>query len=255
MAVRGLEGRTVLVAGSAPLVARLTRALRDQGATVVPCPTVRLAPPSDPSALDAAIRRWSSNDWVVFTSARAVDAIVDRARALQVDLSRFHGKIAAVGPATRARLEAARLPVHAMPDEFLTDAIPDAVGDVCGMQILLPRSRLARKSLAEELRGRGANVTEVEAYDALPASPDLDAIRATPRFDFVVLTSASAARNLVALLTNDLQDRVRTEAEAVCIGPVTADEAHRLGFRVTIVAREHTVRGLVESLARVEAHG
>jgi uroporphyrinogen III methyltransferase / synthase len=249
MAVSALGGRTVLVAASAPLVARLTGALNDRGATVVPCATVRLTPPADLSALDATIRRWPSYDWVVFTSARAVDAVVDQARALRIDLSRFRGKIAAVGPATRARLRSAGLQVHAVPDEFLTDAIPDALGKVHGMKILLPRSRLARKSLGAELRRRGADVTEVDAYDAIPASPDLNAIRKAPRIDFVVITSASAARNLVAVLPKDLQDRVRTEAETACIGPVAADEARALGFRVTVVAAEHTVRGIVDSLA------
>lgn len=249
MDVETLKGQTVLVAASAPLVERLTRALSDRGATVVPCATVRIAPPADASALEDAIRRWPSFDWVVFTSARAVDAVVDRARSLPVDLSRFAGRIAAIGPATKAKLLAAGLPVHAVPGEFLTDAIPDALGSVDGMRILLPRSRLARKSLGAELRRRGADVTEVDAYDATPASPDLDAIRKAPRIDFLVITSASAVRNLAAILPKDLQDRVRMEAETACIGPVTANEARALGFRVTVVAAEHTVRGLVDRLA------
>jgi uroporphyrinogen-III synthase len=248
MAPGPLGGRTVLVAASDPIVARLAGALRDRGASVVPFPTIRLTPPADPSSLDDAIRRWSSYDWVAFTSSRAVDAVVDRARALGIDLSQSPGRIAAVGPVTRARLLAAGLPVHAVPDEFLTDAIPDVLGEVRGRQILLPRSRLARKSLGAELRRRGAEVTEVDAYDAVPASPDLNAIREAPRIDYVVITSASAARNLVALLPEDLQNRVRA-AETACIGPVTADEARGLGFRVTVVAAEHTVRGLLDTLA------
>jgi uroporphyrinogen-III synthase len=250
MAALALGGRTVLVAASAPILARLAGALSDHGATVVPCATVRLTPPPDSSALDESIRRWPSYDWVVFTSARAADAVVRRARMLRVDLSRYAGRVAAVGPATKASVLATGLPVHVVPDEFLTDAIPDSLGDVRGMKVLLPRSRLARKSLGAELRRRGADVTEVDAYDAVPASPDLNAIRRAPRIDYVVVTSASAVRNLVTLLPKDLQDRVRTEAETACIGPVTADEARALGFRVTVVATEHTVRGLVDSLAR-----
>ena len=120
-----LGGRIVLVAASEDRVERLVQALRDRGATPIPFPTVRLAPPADASALDRAIRAWASYDWVVFTSTHGVDAVVNRARVLGVNLSRLHGKIAAVGPATKGQLEAAGLPVHVMPDEFLTDAIPD----------------------------------------------------------------------------------------------------------------------------------
>ncbi|MEK6988269.1 MAG: uroporphyrinogen-III synthase [Candidatus Thermoplasmatota archaeon] len=249
-----LVGRTFLVAASEDRTDRLVEALRAQGATAIPFPTVRLVPPADIAAMDRALLRWNTYDWIVFTSTHGVDAIVERARDLTVPLSRLQGRIAAVGPATKAALEAVGLPVHVVPDEFLTDAIPDALGDVCGKSILLPRSRIARKSLADELRSRGANVVEVDAYDAVPASPDLEPIRSKRRIDFVLFTSASAAQNFASLLPKDLLERVRSTAEAACIGPVAAEAARSLGFHVTVVAEEHTVPGLVESLSKVSAH-
>ena len=71
----------------------------------------------------------------------------------------------------------------------------------------------------------------------------------------MLLTSASAATHLMDLLPKDVRDRLIHEAEAACIGPVTAEAARSLGFRVCAVARNHTVDGLVESLAEVRAHG
>src|SRR5207245_3152349 len=101
------------------------------------------------------------------------------------------GKVAAVGPATKAAAEGAGLAVSLVPNEFLTDAIAGALGDVCGRTIFLPRSRIARKSLADELRDRGAQVIEAEAYDAIPAARDIDVLRKTDRTGGVLRRSAA----------------------------------------------------------------
>lgn len=255
MASGPLAGRTVLVATSEDRAQSLAASLRGLGAKAVPFPTVRLVPPKDLGPLDRALRAWSSFDWVVFTSTHGVEAVVGRARALGVDLRRFHGRIAAVGPATRASLIAARLPVHAVPREYLTDEIASVLGDVRGERILLPRSSLARRSLAESLRNRGAEVVEVDAYDAVPPNPDGRTVRRFPRFDFVVFTSASTAENLAAVLPRSVFERIRASAGAACIGPVTADAAKALGFRVAAVAEDHTLSGLVETLAGGNGHG
>lgn len=249
------RGRTFLVAASEDLVDRLAQAVQEKGGNAIPFPTIRLVPPKDYADLDRSLRMWRIFDWVVFTSAHGVEGVVERARALGVDLSLFQGNVATVGPATRAAAEAAGLPVSVVPDEFLTDAVAGALGDVCGQTILLPRSRIARKSLADELRERGAKVIEADAYDAVPAAPDVGLVREAARIDVVLLTSASAANHLMGLLPQEVRDRLIKEAEAACIGPVTAEAARSLGFRICVVAREHTVPGLVESLAEVRARG
>lgn len=250
-----LTGRTILVAASEDRVPRLAAALAERGATPIPFPTVRIVPPPDMGPFDEAIRRWRVYDWVVFTSTNGVHAVVARARALGVDLRSRAGAVAAVGPATKAAAEAAGLVVRAMPDEYVTAAIADALGDVCGRSVLLPRSSIARRDLAEDLRERGANVREVSAYEAVPAAPDLAALRAAPRIDLVLFTSASAARNLAKILPEAELERLRSTAEAACIGPVTAEAARDLGFRVAVVAPEHTLPGLVDMVEEAVAHG
>jgi uroporphyrinogen-III synthase len=40
-----------------------------------------------------------------------------------------------------------------------------------------------------------------------------------------------------------------------CIGPTTADAAHDLGVRVDIVAEEHTIEGLVDTLVKWRTQG
>src|SRR2546425_4541205 len=163
------RGQTFLVATSEDLVEKVARAIREKGGHAIPFPTIRLVPPKDYVNLDRGLRLWRTVDWVVFTSAHGVEAVVERSRALGVDLAAFQGKVATVGPATKMAAEAAGLSVSLVPDEYLTDAIAGALGGGCGRTVFLPRARLARKGLANELRERGATVLEADAYDAIPA--------------------------------------------------------------------------------------
>ncbi len=245
-----LSGRRILVTGSEDRVPVLSEALASEGAAVIRLPTVRITPPEDFAPLDGALRRWAEFDWVVFTSAHGVDATAERARQLHISLRNTRGRIAAVGPVTRAALHRNGLPADVMPPEYLTDEIVKVMGDVAGKKILLPRSRLSRQSLPDLLRQRGAEVLQVNAYDA-KAPPSGKEPIGTSRIDCVIFTSPSSAENLSALLTEREFARLLKRTPAAAIGPVTAEAVRQLGFRVAIVAKEHTIDGLVQSLVEL----
>lgn len=249
-----LTGCRILVAGSEDRVPRLCEALAERGASAVPFPTIRIVPPSDFGPLDAALHGWGGFDWIVFTSAHGVESVAERAHMLHINLRNTRARIAAVGPITRAALERNGLPADAVPREYLSDAIVGVMGDVTGKRILLPRSRISRQSLPEALRTAGAQVTQVDAYDAVPApGATTDALPSV--FDYVVFTSASSAENLAALLPEERFARLLERTPAAAIGPITAEAARVLGFRLAVVAEDHTIEGLVESLSKVNAHG
>src|SRR2546426_7087437 len=116
------RGQTFLVATSEDLADKVARAVRERGGRAIPFPTIRLVPPADYENLDRGLRLWRTLDWVVFTSAHGVEAVVDRSRALGVDLARFPGKVAAVGPAAKAAAEGAGPGGSLGPEEILTQA-------------------------------------------------------------------------------------------------------------------------------------
>jgi uroporphyrinogen-III synthase len=64
--------------------------------------------------------------------------------------------------------------------------------------------------------------------------------------DIATFTSSSMVRNLVKLLDGNigLLDGVTIG----CIGPITAATAGELGLKVDIVARVHTIAGLLDAL-------
>src|SRR3989442_14419986 len=71
------HGQTFLVATSEDLVEKVARAIREKGGHAIPFPTIRLVPPKDYVDLDRGLRLWRTLDWVVFTSAHGVEAVVE----------------------------------------------------------------------------------------------------------------------------------------------------------------------------------
>ena len=66
---------------------------------------IELCPLEDYTALDTAIANLESYDWVIFTSANAVDFFLRRLRIAEKDWRSVRGRICAIGPATASALE------------------------------------------------------------------------------------------------------------------------------------------------------
>jgi len=283
---RPLEGRVIVVTRPEAQATDLVRPLEERGARVVLFPTIRIVPPSDPGPLRDAAARVSSYDWLVFTSVNGVKAFgraleeegdtagqegvsVDEATAGEqeqdalVDAGDVSGgkvddgssfpRVCAIGPATGSALEEIGLSPRVIPDEFVAEAVVEALNEeteLQGKRILLPRAAVARSALPEGLRARGAQVDVVEAYRTVPATGDTEGLGELLRsgeIDLVTFTASSTVRNFHRALGDVPPDRIRVAA----IGPITAGTARELGYDVVVVAREYTIPGLVEA---VEAH-
>jgi uroporphyrinogen-III synthase len=139
-----------------------------------------------------------------------------------------------------------------MPTRYVAEAILEEIGSVAGMRILLPRADIARKALAEGLRAQGARVDEVAAYRTVSAAGGEATLpEGLERgIDVATFTSPSTVHGTLALL--DAAGRppagVLAGAKIACIGPITARAAEEAGLRVDIVAREHTIDGLLNAI-------
>lgn len=257
----GLQGLRVVVTRSASRADGLADALTAAGAVPILFPAIETRPPESLAALDAALRRASQYDWLVFTSATGVHAALDRASRLGLIAARPAGgarvwardcRVAAVGPATAAALADRGFDDVVLPEEFTGDAIPAAVGSVRGLRFLLLRADRARRDLPERLEALGGRVDDVTAYRTLPlqsqvTGPAADAVRAG--VDAVTFTSPSTVEGFVSGLGSDWRDVVG-DALIATIGPVTSEAARSAGLRVDAEADPHTIDGLIHALAR-----
>ncbi len=240
---RRLEGRTILVTRALAQGGDLRRRLEALGAAVVHIPVIEIVPPADFGCVDDAVGRLAAYDWVVFTSANAVDAFLDRAGSLP-DV-----RVAAVGRQTARALGRRRVGAQLVPDTFRAEGLLEAFPrELDGVRILLPRAEIADETLAETLRSRGATVDVLVVYrNRLPrrGRPELRRLLAGGGVDCIVLTSGSTVDNLIAMAGG--AESLRGPAIAV-IGPVTRRAAEAAGLAVDIEAVSATVDGLVAAI-------
>jgi uroporphyrinogen-III synthase len=131
------------------------------------------------------------------------------------DLRSLRARICAIGPATRAAIEALHLKVDLMGAEYVAEGLLKAFANQSleGARILLPRAAVARDLIPVELARRGAQVDVVEAYrTALPQDAAVRAreiFGASPKPDWIAFTSSSTVRNFASVAALDVLAGVR----------------------------------------------
>ena len=245
-----LFGRKIVVTRARGQADALSQKLRALGAEVVELATIEIRPASDYAPLDAAIASVACYDWLIFTSANGVRFFLDRLDRSAVDFRALRARICAIGPATRAAVEALHLKVDLMGKEYVAEGLVQAFAahDLEGKRVLLPRAAVARDLVPVELQRRGARVDVVEAYRTMIPERAEEEVRrvftGAHRPDCVTFTSSSTVQNFVALAGAAALDGVRV----VSIGPVTSNTARSLGIEVAAEAETYTMDGLVEAM-------
>ena len=247
-----LFGQRIVVTRARGQAEALSSRLHALGAEVIELPTIEIQPALDYDPLDQAIAQLGSYDWLVFTSANGVRFFLERLDRSAVDLRALRARICAIGPATRAALEALHLKVDLMGKDYVAEGMLAAFAafNLAGQRILLPRAAVARDLVPVELARRGAIVDVVEAYrTVIPANARAAAaeIFTSPRKpDWITFTSSSTVRNLAAVADATALAGVKTAS----IGPVTSATARECGIDVTVEASVFTVDGLVDAILK-----
>ncbi len=247
-----LFGKRVLVTRSRKQASALSQLLSRHGALPLEMPTIEVEAVHDYGEIDRAIAHLPDYSWLIFTSANGVDIFFGRLRELGHDSRALGGvRLCAIGPATADALERHGLISDLVPQEYVAEAIADSLQgeDIAGQRILLPRAEAARPELATRLSQLEARVEEIALYRTVLPGEDPAGGRQMllgGEIDITTFTSSSTVQHLVSLLGGEWEAVNRTRV--ACIGPVTAAAAADLGVRVDVVAREHTIPGLVQAL-------
>ena len=252
---RALHGRRIVVTRAREQAADLVRALETLGAETIVAPVIRIQPLENLASLRAALTGLSAYRWVVFTSQNAVQIVLDRLVSWGLRPRVFAAtSIAAIGSATAESLRKRGLVPALVPDEFVAEALVDALvhesgGSLAGARVLVPSAEDARETLTEGLQRHGAAVETIPVYRTVPAHGDFDDLISEiidRRIDAVTFTSSSSVRSFVQLVGSETATSGRFVTAT--IGPITAGTARELGLRDVIEAAPHTVPGLVASL-------
>ncbi len=252
---RPLFGKGVLVTRPQAQAPALSNLLVEQGAEPIECPTLEICPPDTWDPVDEAIQDLQLYDWVIFTSMNGVQAFMGRLWFHQKD-ARSLGKVkvCCIGPRTKEEANRWGLVADLVPKEFQAEGILKAISGlgIQGQRILIPRAKVAREILPEQLREMGAIVRVVHGYQALP--PQVQGELLSDHFrnqdiHYLTFTSSSTVKNFCQLFS-DRQEmyKLTQHATVACIGPITAKTVEDEGLSVDIVAAENTVPALVDAI-------
>ncbi len=246
-----LSGATVVVTRAAARAEQLVGTLEALGARVLTYAATRTVP-RDVDGLQRAAAGLARYDWVVFTSATAVDLMFDATEGCGIVAEHWkHTRVATVGSATASAVRARGVEPTLVPARFVAEGLLEAFAahrGLAGTTLLHPAAAGARRELADGLRAMGADVHVVDAYDTIATADDVAEVHAalcTGHVDAVTLTAKSAVDAWVAAM-----GEAHRKADVVCIGPVTTQAARAAGMRVAAEAMPSTIEGLVAAVVR-----
>lgn len=254
---RPLHGLRVVVTRARHQAAAFGDILAEAGAEVIYLPTIEISDPESFADVDLAAKKLAEGlyAWVVFTSANGLEKFFERLSAGGYDARAFaRTKVAAVGRVTASLLEERGIQADFVPESFTAETLVESMARGVG-RVLLPRVENGPNDILDLLRNAGWTPEECVTYKNVLGSrshPGVKRVR-EESFDVVTFASASAVRAFVELMGDPEELGLGGEAErgllnVACIGPQTAAAAAAAGFRVDVVATDHTGGGLRDAL-------
>ncbi len=163
-------------------------------------------------------------------------------------------RIAAVGPATAAKLKELHLKVDVMPEEYVSAKIVKAINkfeNIENLKILLMRAQVASPELPKEMEALGAIVDDIACYKTVPETEDVTGAAAKlleDGADWITFTSSSTVENFHARFDLPALLKKFSTIKLASIGPETTKALIALGFKPSVEAKPHTIDGLVKAL-------
>lgn len=254
---RPLFGQRIVVTRRTEQAGAFAQKLAELGADVLEVPTIKITTPIEKDAIVDCLLELNSYDWLVFTSANGVTSFFDIFFRRFQDLRDIGGaRIAAVGPATAAKLRELHLQVDLTPEEFTGQKIAEAFKkyqDIENVKMCLLRAEVANRDLPDALQEMGAIVDDIAIYKTVPETEDPGG--ACERLvesgaDWVTFTSSSTVEHFHARF--DLPKLVKKfpNLKLASIGPETSKVITTLKLKPALEAKEHTTDGLVAALLK-----
>jgi len=254
---RPLFGQRIVVTRRTEQAGSFAQRLAELGADVLEVPTIKITTPTEKDAIVDCLLELNSYDWLVFTSANGVTAFFDIFFRRFQDLRDIGGaRIAAVGPATAAKLRELHLQVDLTPEEFTGRKIAEAFQkyqDIENVKMCLLRAEVANRDLPDALQELGAIVDDIAIYKTVPETEDHGGAcerLLTDGADWVTFTSSSTVEHFHARFDLPKLAKKFPKLKLASIGPETSKAILALGLKPAVEAKDHTTDGLTASLLK-----
>ncbi len=254
-----MQALNILVTRPAHQAEPLMRALQQAGYHAHLLPALEIIPLVDQTALQQLIARLEQYDYIIFTSANAVN---HSASVLYQSGSVFpeHIKIIAIGNGTQRSLQQQRIRVDIMPAQANSEGLLDLaeMQQVKNKKIAIIKGEGGRELLANGLTARGATISEIAVYQRRQPNTDAAAITQTClnwQIDVVIITSTDSLRNFYKMLDAHGKAWLQ-QVILLLISDRIVATVKELGLQSRIIIAENTSEtAIINALARGNEHG
>ncbi|MFA5072379.1 MAG: uroporphyrinogen-III synthase [Nitrospirota bacterium] len=253
--IRSLAGKQIIVTRSHKQATEFIDKLVERGASVISLPAIEVIPPSNWDKLDHALNELNHYHWIIFTSVNAVTFFMKRLCKENESIRLPSGvQVCAVGPKTAERLQLYGVQPDLIPTEYNAEGLLAAFGalNISGTKMLIPRAKVAREFLPEELQKRGAQVTVVPVYETIMPEQDVSRIKALlieKKITAVTFTSGSTVRNFIEMIGQKEYTTLLSGVVIACMGPITAKIAQDYGLKTDIMPADSTIPAFANAIA------
>lgn len=251
---RALQGITILVTRPEPQNIKLKQLIEQEGGKAILFPMLEIVPVTNNSKATHQLSTKNHWDWIIFTSANAVNYALKICHN-QLPLS-SRTQIAAIGKATAKALQTKHIKVDLIPQQSNSEGLLQSLN----MQLnnksrcLIVKGEGGRSLIRTELANTGVNVETVDVYrrrrpELNPASL-LNQWR-SGQIDYVTVNSVETLTNLVQIIgTTGLT--LLKETMLITISKRVQQAAENIELSKTITAIETSDNGIIETLVKLQ---
>ncbi|GMR25112.1 MAG: hypothetical protein BMS9Abin39_0390 [Ignavibacteria bacterium] len=249
-----LKEKTIVITRTVEQSDKSASALTRFGANVIVFPTLEIVAPLDWDAFDSIVLKHDKIDFIIFTSAHAVQMFSVRCKELNVSMNFSRKRIVAVGNKTALVCNKYNIPVKIIPKQFSAKGVIEELSkfDLKDKIVFIPRSAIGREELPRGLKDLGAIIKSVPVYNvSLPTKEhikyNLEKLnKSTP--DLFIFTSPSTFENFLQILNVINPAEYFKGYDIAAIGPTTKTTIENRRVKVNIMPDEYTIDGLINKI-------
>jgi uroporphyrinogen III methyltransferase/synthase len=251
---KALHGLRIMVTRPADQAADMYRQLREQGAEVLPYPTIKTKECIDSVAWDKFEQIKNGKKWLAFTSENCVRYFIGQFLNRYGDIRKLSEfKIAAVGIGTTNALSKFNLKTDFLPDKATVSSFTKQFCndiDFSETTVVRIRGSLGNNILEDKLRENGVDVLTMKVYNTETAiwQPKMkEALFEYPP-NMIIFTSGSSFSGLCEILSIEELKQLSSNAQIVSIGPSTSKIIKSQNIKVDIEAKTHSIPGIISEI-------
>jgi uroporphyrinogen III methyltransferase/synthase len=251
---RPLYNRRIAVTRPAGQQEQITAVLREFGADVLFSPTIQLEPHPLDDFFHGAIEEIETGkfDWILFSSANAVQIFIQRLIESRRDVRLLHVlQIASVGARTSDALLKAGLRADITATDSRQEGVVEAMAELHVERVLMPQAAQARDEFTQAMSNRKIATVQLPMYDIVPNPAGVERLiehLRRKRIDMICFTSALTFTSLVEALSPEEIQELLAPVALAAIGPITSDAIRRAGLNPALQASSASAEALAAAM-------